>query len=517
VAVAAVRPSFGAGPPGAQAKAPPTAERLDTQELAGRIDKRIARRWAAKGVKPAASAADGEFLRRVSLDLAGRIPAAADVRAFLDDKSPNKRQRLVERLLKSPEYAQHFANVWRELLLPPAADPNVAILVPGLETWLRRQLRENTPSDRIVRELLTAPLTGQTTWRAADGSAVPFYLANEAKPERLAGRTARVFLGVQVECAQCHDHPFARWKKQQFWEFAAFFAGVSAANGDRGLGGLRDIPNSRTLNIPGTQKQASPRFLDGSKPAWGAGTSGRALLAGWLTSPENPYFARNVANRLWAHFFGSGLQATIDPLDGSGPAAHAELLDELARQLAAHGFDLRYLIRAITTSKVYQLSSAADGTGEQDPTLFARMAVKGMTAEQLWDSLAQATGYREPAETHGLRRTEFLARFAAPSDKRTEQETSVLQALALMNGRLTARLTRPGQGKTLEAVLAPGRTTAQRIEALYLATLSRRPRPEEARQIVAYVDKGGADGDPGEALADVFWVLLNSSEFVLNH
>jgi hypothetical protein len=499
------------------AAAPPAAQPPDdVAALAGRIDQLVAAGYADHNAVPAPPADDAEFLRRVWLDLAGRIPRVAEVHAFLEDRAPDKRRRLVDRLLAGPHYARHFANVWRALLLPQANNPQLQqLLGPQLEAWARRRLRDNQPLDRIVRELLTASLAPGAG--APDPAALAFYQANEFKPENLAASTSRLFLGVKLGCAQCHDHPFAPWRRQQFWEFAAFFAGVQPLQPEAGaFSAVREVADRRDLPIPNTQKTVRAHFLDGREPAWKADVSTRATLAGWLTGPDNPYFARAAANRLWAHFFGLGLVDPVDEVGDDNPPSHPELLDELAGQLAGHRFDAQFLIRAITASRTYQLASTQSHPSQEDPRLFARMPLKGLTPEQLFDSLAVATGSRQSQP--GPASAEFLAKFASAGDRRTEQPTSILQALALMNGPFVADATSLDRGETLAALLdAPFLDERQKLDALFLASLSRPMRPAEASRLVNYVARGGPGGNPKKALADVFWALLNSSEFFLNH
>jgi hypothetical protein len=311
-------------------------------------------------------------------------------------------------------------------------------------------------------------------------------------------------------------------------------------------------PDKRELTIPGTDKLIQAKFLDGAEPNWKPKTATRATLAEWLTSPSNPYFARATVNRLWAHFLGTGLVEPVDEMVGaSSKASHPELLDLLAREFAAHQFDLKFLIRALMASQVYQRTSAAipltptplppgersRGEGQDDPTLFARMPLRGLTPEQLFDSVAMATGYRDSGVgddlfsglTGGSRsaRSEFLTKFA-PSERPTEVQTSILQALSLMNGKVIANATTLERSETLAAVAdAPFATTAQRIETLYLATLSRPPDARELDRAVRFIqdaqkranahDEKARHAADCQALADLFWALLNSPEFVLNH
>jgi hypothetical protein len=508
----------------------------DPRALAAKIDERTAAHWAAAKVSPAPPADDAEFLRRVSLDLTGRIPSVAETRAFLKDPAPDKRQRLVERLLAGPRYVTHFTNVWRALLLPEAnASFQTRFIVPGFEAWLRKHLAKNTGYDQMVRELLTTPVGPQAMQGLygyqVQGEPTPlgYYVAKDAKPENLAAGTARMFLGIRLECAQCHNHPFATWKREQFWSYAAFFAGIEGQKQGEISIPSREVADRRSLAIPGTKRTVAAGFLDGGVPQWKKeGT--RATLADWMTSRDNPYFARAAVNRLWGYFFGTGLVDPVDDMAGDHAASHPELLDELARDLAAHQFDLKYLIRAITASRAYQLTSRGTQPGQADPRLFARMAVKGLSAEQLFDSLAQATGYQDGAPTNPYAafqfggnspRTEFLTKFAQAGDKAQEAQTSILQSLALMNGKFVADATSVERSETFAAVAdAPFLDTRGRIEALYLATLSRFPTPKETSRLVLYVEGGGPEGETKsqeKALADVFWALLNSGEFILNH
>jgi hypothetical protein len=269
---------------------------------------------------------------------------------------------------------------------------------------------------------------------------------------------------------------------------------------------------------------AQARFLDGSEPGWAPRANTRVVLADWMTASENPFFARAIVNRVWAQLFGTGLVDPVDDLGAENPPSHPELLDELARQLAAHEFDLHYLIRAIVASRAYGLSSAGDSPGADDPRLFARMPVRGMTPLQLYDSLVQAAGLplepEQPPFVRGFNslRREFLDRFTSSDEKAIEPQTSILQVLTLMNGRLMTTAASPVRGATLPAVAAADfLDTPAKIEALYLAALTRRPRPEELERLVPYVASGGPAHAYTQALADVFWALLNSAEFRLIH
>ncbi|HTI49613.1 MAG TPA: DUF1549 and DUF1553 domain-containing protein, partial [Planctomycetaceae bacterium] len=424
--------------------------------LAAEIDAHIARRWAAEQVRPTDLSDDAEFMRRVTLDIAGKIPAVADLHEFLDDTAPDKRRKLVDRLLDSPAYIMNFSNVWRSVMMPEAeADLQVRFLVPAFEAWLRKRLTDNATYDTIVREILTVTVDPRNAMnpyqQQGDVTPVSFYQAKQLKPENLAAGTARIFLGVRIECAQCHNHPFDDWKREQFWGYAAFFAGMERdINGQQQgvLNSIRELFDRRELVIPGTGQLVKPAYLDGTQPKLKLRESARGTLADWMVSGENPYFTKAAANRLWGHFFGLGIVNPVDDFTADNPPSHPELLDLLAREFAANKFDVKFLIRAITASHAYQLSSRQTDPGQENPRLFARMSLKGLTPEQLFDSIAQATGYYEPyanrdpfAMQNNSPRTEFIQTFDNSRDAVIEQQTTILQALALMNGQFVSDAT----------------------------------------------------------------------------
>ncbi len=503
----------------------------DVLRLSAKIDEFISIRWQAEQAIAAPPADDAAFIRRVSLDIAGKIPSVAQLHEFLDDSSPYKRQKLVDRLLDSPAYVRHFSNVWRSVMIPEAeSDLEVRFLIPGFEAWLRQQLAADIGFDVLVREILTVPvdprLAANPLQPQAEVTPVGFYQAKQLKPENLAAGTARMFLGVRIECAQCHDHPFDDWKREQFWGYAAFFAGVERnQNGETGaFDAIREMFDRRELAIPGTDKKVVPTHLDGVKPKLKFRDSTRNILADWMISDSNAYFSRTAVNRLWGQFFGIGIVNPVDDFTADNPPSHPELLDELARQFAAHKFDFKFIIRAITASKTYQLGSRETHKSQENPRLFARMALKGLAPEQLFDSIAQATGYHEPyairnagGMMNNSPREEFLQMFENSRDAVTEQQTTILQALSMMNGQFVSDATGLEKSGTLAAIADfPLMTTEERIEALYLAAFSRKPRSDEIERLVKYVESGGAAKDSRKALSDVFWALLNSSEFLFN-
>ncbi|MGL4551444.1 MAG: DUF1549 and DUF1553 domain-containing protein [Gemmataceae bacterium] len=515
---------------GVNAAGPPVAAPDRVAALARAIDRHVNAGLKERGAVPAPRADDFEFVRRVYLDLAGRIPKVSEVRAFLDDRAADKRARLVERLLAGSNYVTHFTHQWRSLLMGNSTNQQAQFLAPQLENWARAHVRDNTPYDRMVRELLTVTVAtgrGRALFAGPGGAtaAGAFFQVNEMKSDMLAASTSRLFLGVKLECAQCHDHPFANWTRKQFWEYTAFFGGIKPQNvGDGVFTAASDDPSVREIKIGDTDKKAQAKFLDGSEPKWRAGVTTRQTLAEWVTRPDNPFFAKAVANRMWEHFFGVGLVDPVDDFRDENPASHPALVSDLARGLADADFDLKFLIRAITSSEAYQRTSQMTHPSQEDLRAFARVPLKGMTPEQVFDSLATAVGYRgdtgELTRRFGVQgaRAEIQARFTNPVDRRTEVQTSILQALALMNGRFVADATSLERSETLLAVIdSPFLDTKQKLDTLYLAALSRPMRDAEMSRLVPYVTAGGPSRDGKKALADVFWVLLNSSEFILNH
>jgi hypothetical protein len=497
--------------------APATETLLPPEELAAWIDGRFDAAWNEQGLEPAPLTNDSEFVRRAFLNLIGRIPSVAETRAFLEDARPLKRQQLVEELLQHGAFAAHLANTWRDLLLAGATALEARASAPALETWLKLRFSANMPYDQLVSELLTAPLDRNSP---RIPSPLAFYQAAEFKPEQLAANASRLFLGVQVQCAQCHDHPFTEWKQPQFWSFAAFFNNLDAPRAD---GAATDDLDE--IRIPGKDVLVPALFLDGTIPEKAAGRGKRSVLARWITAAQNPYFARAAVNRVWWNYFGRGFVQPVDDLDPSHPAAFPEIFDALCTQFRLHQYDLKYLVRVITATRAYQLSSRGAVAGKEDALAaqFARMPLRRMTSDQVYASFVQATGMREATTNNpnvindGGVREEFQAKFADSATSPTEIETTILQALSLMNGRHVATATDLEQSEFLAVVAdAPYLDHASRVETLFLAALSRPPEPAEMDLFL----ENESSGDPAArraVLADIFWTLLNSAEFLLNH
>lgn len=493
---------------------------VSAQEFARRIDELLEQRLKESGIEPAPLADDGEFLRRMYLDLQGVIPRVGEVRAFLNDSRPDKRQRLIDELLVSPRHATHLANTWRQFMLPGNVDLEDLQSVAGVQNWLRRQFAQNLRYDRIVSDFLVA--TG-----GGDNGPALYYTAQELKPEKLAASTARIFLGLHLECAQCHKHPFDKWTQEDFWGYAAFFAQLEQAGamGPQGVVQLVD-KNEGEVKLPDSETVVPPRYPDGHVPEAAALGPRRVQLAIWMASRENPYLARAVANRVWAHFFGRGLVEPVDDISDQNPASHPELFRELTDFFVRSGFNLRELFRAVTMTKAYQRTSRVARDQVPPPELFAHMSTKTLSAEQLYDCLDRALMQRRdngPAfipVARGIfdpRRLAFAAQMQMRGQTATDYEAGVLQALTLLNGTQIDAATNLEQSALLAGIDAPLFSDEERVETLFLATLCRSPSDAERSKFCEYVQRGGAVDNPREALSDVLWALLNCAEFGLNH
>jgi hypothetical protein len=509
-------------PPGALARPEGALER---SALAQFIDKAIQQQLTIDKVPASPRADDAEFLRRVYLDITGVIPPAEKVVAFLDSKDPAKRAKVIDDLLASPAYGRHMADIWQNMLLPRNSD-NRRLQSEPLHKWLSEAFNDNKGWDKVVSDFLTA------TGPVDKNGAVTFYLANPT-PDKVTDIVTRLFLGVQLQCAQCHNHPFTSWKQDEYWGMAAFFSKVRMNGKVKGAAkkgitlAIDETGKGKGPKLPVSALRVPPKFLQGEQPRLDRNTPYRPVLAKWLTSPENPFFARAMVNRMWGHFFGRGFVNPVDDMHDKNPASHPVLLDVLAGQFAKGGFDVKDLARAICNSQTYQRTSKPVGDNENDDALFSHMAIKVMSPEQLFDSLESVVGGQKTkprAAANGKKpnpakkknpagaRMAFVTFFQTEDGADpTEFQWGIPQALRLMNSPqlsngaalLNKVLTKKGQ--------SPGRV----IEQLYLATLSRRPTAQETTRLTAYVAK--QDGPSRKAYSDILWALLNSSEFSLNH
>jgi hypothetical protein len=503
------------------------------------IDRAIAAAWADAGIKPSPVATDAEFLRRAYLDLLGRIPSVDEASAFLASKEPAKRAKLVELLLAHPDYPKHFATVWRIALVGRRMQDR-ELDRNALEGWLRRQFADNRPWNEVVVELVTAAGSNK------ENGAVNFTIAHLGGRDRggsydavnLTSATTRLFLGQQIQCTQCHDHPSNDWKQADFWGINAFFKGVrkeevrttDAAGGEAyDHTEITDEPTElyatyeRRNAIVGI---AFPTFLDGRKISQGTDVHRRAELAKFLAEKENAQLARAFVNRMWGHFLGRGFTNPVDDFGDHNPPSHPELLDALAKAFGQSSYDVKALVRWITASRAYGLTSAATKDNAKDETLFSRMQLKPMTPEQLFDSLLVATAAHKAGGDAEVDRTrdQWLNQFVVAFGNDDGEETSTFQgtipqALMMMNGPLMAKATGGQRGSFLaklrDGALARRRAPAEfMLNGLYLAALSRYPTPGEVKRMGAYL---GSSPDTLNVMEDIFWALLNSNEFILNH
>jgi hypothetical protein len=483
------------------------------------IDGLVFRKLRKLNIVPSEAADDAEFLRRVYLDVIGTLPAPDEARRFLSDRRPDRRARLVDELLERPEFADYWALKWSDLLRVDRQTLGHKHAYRYYK-WVRDSFAANKPLDRFVRELLTAEGPLQESGPAS------FYKV-VGKPGEAASTVSQVFLGVRIACAECHHHPFDRWGQNDYYGMQAFFAPVGVAN----------TPRGEVLQVSGDPPTRNPRtgqvvvaHVLGAPAAAPPPGDRRAALADWLTSPYNPWFARNLANRALAHFLGRGLVEPVDDVRATNPPTNPELLDALARHLVESKFDFRQLVRTITASRVYQLSSRPNPTNERDEQNYSRAQLKRIDAEVLLDMVSQTTGVPEkfPGEP-GVRRairlwdskapSDFLKLFGRPvrvsaCECERNAEPSVAQVLHLLNspevedklsheGGMVARLVRQ---KADDGAL---------VEELYLTFYSRPPTEKERQAALAHLKRDPAKRR--QAAEDLAWSLLNSLEFGFNH
>jgi hypothetical protein len=487
--------------------------------MTARIDELLTAAWTGQHMEPAPLASDAEFLRRVSLDLTGVVPTVAEVRAFLTDADPAKRARVIDRLLDSHRHADHLATTWRNMMVPRGSTVDGFDGQAGLQTWLRTEFAKNARYDHLVADLLVA------TGAARQGPGL-FFTAFDLKPEELAANTARMFLGIQIECAQCHDHPFDKWTQQDFWGYAAFFARLGR-DGDMRPGQTMRLIDKRAgeVMLPATDVVVPPRYPRGEVTIDDGFGTRRMKLGVWMVSRDNPFLARAAVNRVWANLFGRGLVEPVDDLSVRNPASHPELFEELAAYFTETGYDLRNLFHTLANTRAYQLSSRTWDNAPGRPELFARATVRSLTAEQLYDSvmrvaLADDAGAARGQSDSGfdVRRQAFVAKMQSQAQSKLDYDAGVAQVLELLNGSEMASVTANPTSGMLAALEAPVFTDRERIEVLFLATLSRGPDENELTRSLEHLAQGNsASGDTSSALGDILWALANSAEFGLNH
>jgi len=478
-------------------------------------------------ILPSPACDDATFLRRAWLDLVGMVPPAEESRRFLADPSPQKRDALVDQLLARKEFAELWVMKFAELLQMRTDDNNRVSYKATLLYfhWLEEQIARNVPFDQLVRELLSA--SGGTFKQPAAN-----YYQVERDTLKVAENVAQVFLGMRIQCAQCHNHPFDRWTMDDYYGFAAFFAQVGRKQGEDPRETIIFDSRGGEVTHPVGGRAMAPKFLGGATPDV-AGKDRRRVLAEWLTALDNPWFARNLVNLVWAHFLGVGIVDPVDDVRVSNPPSNPELLDELARRFVASDYDLKALVRAIVTSQAYQRDGAANESNALDERNFSHALPRRMRAEVLLDVISSvtATPNKFPGLPLGARAVQiadgnvsnyFLATFGRASRTtvcscEVKMEPNLSQALHLLNGDATTRRIR--DGNVVAGLLAAGMTKEQVVDELWLRCLARPPTDDERARVTAQL--GVADGADAaalqSALEDLLWALLNSKEFVFNH
>ncbi|MEM8734116.1 MAG: DUF1549 domain-containing protein, partial [Planctomycetota bacterium] len=436
--------------------------------MSERVDALLDAKLAELGWRAAAPASDAEFLRRAHLDLTGTPPTASQVLKFINDESDGKDQQLIERLLGSPLAASHLGDQWAEWMLPEN-DGNPFIQQDrGLHNWLRDRFAENLRYDRLVADLLVAN-------GPAQAGPAGFFVALEGKPEKLAAKTARVFMGVQLDCAECHDHPFDEWSQKDFWGFAAYFAQVSTG-GDPAMmraGSITDVDEGDVM-IPGTDEVIPP------KPLVETGLSGtgtrRQQLTLWLTAKENPFLARATVNRVWALLFGQGLIEPIDDMRSLEMASHPTLLKELSEYFADSGYDLRKLIKTIARTKAYR-RSATHPSGQPPEFSYAAMLAKPLSERQMRNTVRIVA--RQIAGDNQQAADVLVQQLGRLRGAGSEAKLGIVSALVMLHGDIFDSVSRENSSRLLMALDAPYMDERKQVRWMFLSTLNRQPTQEE--------------------------------------
>jgi hypothetical protein len=488
------------------------------------IDEKVFAKLMALGLPASEICDDVTFLRRTTIDICGRLPTLEEADAFAADADPNKREKLIDRLLSSTDYAEYFANKWSAILRNKRRQDSDKRATYSFYDWIRTSFHQNKPYDEFVREIIAS------TGEVGKNPPVAWYREVKDQSAQLED-TAQLFLGLRIQCARCHHHPFEKWSQQDYYGFSAFFAQVGRKraplrNEDR-IYVNHTVPQSRNPktgeNVPATGLGSGPLGLTADDDA-------RQALADWMAEKDNPFFAHALVNRYWKHFFGRGLVDPEDDMRVTNPASNPELLNALAQDFIDHDFDLKHLIRTITNSNVYQLSAAPNDWNEDDKQNFSRYYPKRLNAEVLLDAIDQVTGTTTsfsgvPSDVRAVALPDngftsyFLTVFGRPEassacECERSGEANLAQSLHLLNsseiqGKLTA-----GNGSAAKLGGDKARDGLTKVRELYLLAFSREPTPEEASIAVAHIDKSE---DQRKAFEDIIWALINTKEFLFNH
>ena len=493
---------------------------VDPAELpaANQIDQFVNAKLARLRLTPSGTCTDEEFIRRVYIDLIGLMPTADDYRRFMQSSESDKRAKLIDELLERDEFVDLWTMKWGEMLKIRTANQVSYKALLGFHNWLRDRIANNTRWNEIARDVLSA--SGGTF----DNPPANYYQI-EANPQLIAENVAQVFMGTRIQCAKCHNHPFDRWTMDDYYGFADFFSQIGFKQSrdprefvvyNRGQGEVAHFVASR---------QVDPKFLGGDQPEIET-QDRRSVLGEWIASDDNPYFARHMANVVWAHHFGRGIVEPVDDVRISNPPSNPELLEELGRRFAEYEYDIKRLIRDICNSLAYQRSKQSNATNAGDEANYARAAVRRVRAEVLLDSISQITntidrfprlpaGARSVQIADGAVSTYFLSTFGrAPRETvcscEVDVEPTLSQAFHLLNGDTTNDKIR--EGGVIRKYLDDGKSPTEIIDELYIACFSRHATEAEMKRLL-----GTIGDDPQSSLEDIFWAVLNSKEFVFNH
>ena len=485
------------------------------------IDTLVAEKLRKIRIAPSGLCSDEVFLRRAYIDLVGLLPTPEEYSAFLADTSPDKRSRVVDELLTRKEFSELWVQKWAELL--QVRTVNNRIEYKGMYlyyNWLVEQLSNDVPMDEMTRNLLSA--SGGTF----SNPATNFYQGTD-DTLLLAENVAQVFMGMRIQCAQCHNHPFDRWTQDDYYGFVAFFAQIGKKQGEDYRETIIFNSGGGETKHPVGGRVMPPKFLGDEIPDV-AGKDRREVLAEWLASPRNPYFATSFVNRVWAHFFGIGIVEQVDDFRVSNPASNPELLDELARRFTESGYDLKSLVRDICNSRTYQRDTVANESNAHDSANFARANLRRIKAENMLDIISQVTdtqdkfrglplGARAVQIADGRSSNYFLTTFGRATREtvcscEVKMEPTLSQSLHLLNGATTNAKIR--QSPVYKALAEGEKPPEELISDLYVRCLTRQPTEQELAQLLPLFGEGS---DRKQALEDVFWALLNSREFIFNH
>ncbi|MFN9368895.1 MAG: DUF1549 and DUF1553 domain-containing protein [Planctomycetia bacterium] len=498
------------------------------------IDRLAFAKLAEMNISPSNRCDDSAFLRRLMIDVAGRLPTVDEAAAFLADSSPDKRERLIDRVLDSGDYATTFADKW-VVLLRSNRDAAGRTATSSMHQWLRQAFQDNMPYDRFVREILTAggapgenPAVGW--WRSQAALTNPEFTTNAAERVKDAAEDSAVlFLGQRLACAKCHQHPFDRWSQADYHGYAAFFTQVALKKpAGSSLARIIHQRGDPRIRHPSTDEPLGPKPLDGEPIAVTADEDPRVRLADWMTADTNPFFAKAIVNRMWAHFFGRGFVEPDDDMRETNPPSNPALLDALAADFIRSRYDLKHLVRTICRSATYQLSSTPTESNRDDTRNFSSHQPRRLKAEVLLDAIDVVCGttstFRDqPAAARALELcdnlsgTPFLETFgrqraaAACECGRNTASPNLGQSLQLINSDEVLRKVAADGGRARRLAATAARPVADRIAEVYLAAYSRRPTAAESDTVGRYLDRKGLSA---AAFEDLIWAVINSQEFL---